>query len=339
MDDFYAVTPEEQAKRLTVLARNALDTWGISKDAAVDLIKHRENAVFSVTDGDDRYALRIHRAGYHTDAELASELQWIQALDGDGLRTPQVIATVDGATMAHVSADNVPEARQVDVLEWFDGAPIATIEEGLADSSLVKETFFTLGKLMATVHNQSEAWTPPDGFTRHAWDEDGLLGPDPFWGRYWELDGLSDELLGKLAVAKTKALADLAEFGKTPDRYGLIHADFLHENLLANDDGICLIDFDDAGFGWHLFDVATTLFFHLGEDYFDDAFATLIDGYRTKRTLSDEHLARLPLFFALRGTTYLGWTHTRSETETAQSLKPMIIAAVEELLDVYLDGS
>jgi Ser/Thr protein kinase RdoA (MazF antagonist) len=119
----------------------------------------------------------------------------------------------------------------------------------------------------------------------------------------------------------------------------LIHADFLHENLLANDDGICLIDFDDAGFGWHLFDVATTLFFHLGEDYFDDAFATLIDGYRTKRTLSDEHLARLPLFFALRGTTYLGWTHTRSETETAQSLKPMIIAAVEELLDVYLDGS
>lgn len=265
MADFYDITPQEQAERLTVLAKNALETWGISTDAALDLIKHRENAVFSVIDGDTRYALRIHRAGYHTDAELASELQWIQALDGEGLHTPQVIPTTDGASLAHIAADGVPETRQVDVLEWFNGAPIATVEEGLADPSLVKETFFTLGQLMATVHNHSETWTPPEGFTRHAWDENGLLGEDPFWGRYWELDGLSQELLDKLATAKARALEDLAEFGKTPDRYGLIHADFLAENLLASDDGICLIDFDDSGFGWHLFDIATTLFFHLGE--------------------------------------------------------------------------
>ena len=336
MQDFYQVTPEEQAGRLTKLARNALGTWGISQDASVALIKHRENAVFSVTDDNKRYALRIHRAGYHTDEELASELQWIEALDGGGLRTPQVIPTTSGATLAHISAEGVPEARQVDVLEWFEGQPIATIEEGLADPSLVQETFFTLGQLMATVHNQSETWTPPAGFTRHAWDEDGLLGTNPFWGRYWELDGLSQTQLDRLAAAKTKMLRDLADFGKTPDRYGLIHADFLHENLLANDEGICLIDFDDAGFGWHLFDVATTLFFHLGEDHFDDAFQALIDGYRTRRSMPDEHLARLPLFLLLRGTTYLGWAHTRSETETAQTLKPMLIAAVDELVEAYL---
>lgn len=336
MSDFYNVAPEEQARRLTALARNALGFWNINTDAEVALIKHRENAVFSVTEAEHRYALRVHRAKYHTDAELASELQWIEALNDGGLRTPRVIHTADGATLVHVSADGVPEARQVDVLEWFDGSPIATIEEGLADRDTIRDTFLTLGDLMAKVHNHSESWRAPEGFTRHAWDEAGIFGPNPFWGRYWELAGLSRTQLDKLDAGRAKALSELTEFGKTPDRYGLIHADILAENLLKSADGICLIDFDDSGFGWHLFDIVTTLFFHLGEDYFDDAMVALIEGYRNTRSLPDDQLARLPLFFFMRATTYLGWTHTRAETETAQTMKDVIIAAAEDLTDAYL---
>ncbi len=29
-----------------------------------------------------------------------------------------------------------------------------------------------------------------------------------------------------------------------------------------------LIDFDDAGFGWHLFELATALYFEMEQDYF-----------------------------------------------------------------------
>ncbi len=36
-----------------------------------------------------------------------------------------------------------------------------------------------------------------------------------------------------------------------------------------------LIDFDDAGFGWHLFGLVTALFFLCDEDYFDSAEAAL----------------------------------------------------------------
>ena len=133
------------------------------------------------------------------------------------------------------------------------------------------------------------------------------------------------------------ALAELADFGKGPDRYGLIHADFLPENLLRHGDELCLIDFDDAGWGWHLFDVATTVFFDVGEPHFDAVLASLLEGYREHRPLPDAHLDHLPLFIVLRGLTYLGWAHTRSETETAQLMAPFVAPGVDDLVRDYLE--
>ena len=63
---------------------------------------------------------------------------------------------------------------------------------------------------------------------------------------------------------------------------------------------VCVIDFDDGGFGWHMFDFATALFFHLGEDYFDDLLGAMVEGYSQYREITDEQLEKLPLFLFLR---------------------------------------
>ena len=333
MTDFYALTPDEQATHLEGLANNALPLWGLA-GAKLELIKHRENAVFRVSHDSQQYALRIHRAGYHSDAELLSELEWIAALNSKALRTPQVIPASDGARFAHISHPEVPEPRQVDLLEWFAGTPLASVEDGNLSEAV--SSLHAVGRLMAITHDHSSGWTIPADFQRHAWDEDGLLGPEPFWGRYWELDTLTDDDRELLAAARAKALGELENFGKTSDRYGLIHADCVPENLLRDGDTVCLIDFDDAGFGWHVFDIATTLFFHLGEPHYDEAEAALLAGYREVRELPEDHLAHLPLFFLLRGLTYLGWVHTRSETETARTMKSSITEAVTTLAREYL---
>ena len=110
---------------------------------------------------------------------------------------------------------------------------------------------------------------------------------------------------------------ELSALERAPANYGLIHADFVAENILVNGDQVRLIDFDDAGFGWHLFELATSTYFLMGESYFKAAQEALIRGYRSQRPLSDAQLARLPLFSLARATTYLGWVHTRPETETA----------------------
>ncbi|MCP3937394.1 MAG: phosphotransferase [Actinomycetia bacterium] len=320
------------------VARQALASWNISADAEVTLIKQRENAVFSVGSDSDRYALRVHRRGYHSDAALRSELEWSSALNDAAVRTPRAIPTVDGKLFAKLDSNDGGDSHQVDLLEWFDGEPIGSAEEGLADGAEAAEVFSLVGELMARTHNHAATWALPTGFERHVWDEDGILGDQPLWGRYQDLAALDAAQRSRIGAAVTKAAADLADFGKTPDRYGLIHADLIPDNLLRSDDGICLIDFDDGGFGWFMFDIATTLFIHLGKDYFDDALNGLLGGYSNHRELADEHLAQLPLFLFMRGLTYLGWVHTRRDTETAVAMTPAVVAGVDMIITSYLEG-
>ena len=76
MTDFYDLDVASRAQRLEAAARDALQHWNMV-DCELHLIKYRENAVFRVDCKGIRRALRVHRYGYHSDAELLSELQWM----------------------------------------------------------------------------------------------------------------------------------------------------------------------------------------------------------------------------------------------------------------------
>src|SRR5258708_24971555 len=116
----------------------------------------------------------------------------------------------------------------------------------------------------------------------------------------------------------------------------MIHADFVPENLLRAESSLMLIDFDDAGFGWHMFELATALYFHLDTPHFEAIRAALLAGYQSVRPLSDAYVQQLPLFLLLRSITYLSWVHTRRETETARELMPMFVERTVELARQYL---
>ena len=341
MNDFYQMAPRDQATAYETLARRALQQWGI-REAKLDLLKMRENAVFGVTQDDgSKYALRIHRAGYHSDAELRSELQWMAALDAKGIHTPGVIPTIAGDLFDVVAVDDVPEPRQVDLLAWIDGEQMGSLEEGMeGDVENLVSDYRRIGAMAGRLHNASSSWESPEGFTRHHWDVDGLVGEEPVWGRFWENDRLSAEQRELILQAKEIVRSQLQEFGKTKQNYGLIHADFLPENLMVSGDDIQLIDFDDSGYGWYLFELATSLFVHLGEDHFDAVLGALVEGYRSERDLPDEHLAYLPVFFMARLFTYLGWLHTREITETTEELAPIIVdAAVAVAQDLVAEAA
>lgn len=339
MTDFYSLPPAVQGERLVELARAALPHWGL-EGATLEVIKMRENAVFRATTPDGRrHALRIHRHAYHADAELLSELQWMRALDAAGIAVPAVIPARGGELFVKASHPGVPEPRQVDLFAWVDGRQLGSSESGVAGSDAdVADMFRIIGALTARMHTQASMWTLPAGFTRHAWDRDGLVGEQPFWGRFWELAALQPAERDLIVRGRDRVRSALAAQSRDPDRYSLIHADFTPENLLVDGEHVRPIDFDDAGFGWHLFDLATTLFFHQDADYFPAARAALIEGYRGVRRLPDTELAHLPLFLVARGFTYLGWVHTRSETQTAQELTPVLVELACRLTDDYLSS-
>ena len=339
MTDFYRLPLAERAERLQALAKTALASWGV-EDCEPEIVKYRENAVFRVQAADGHDAvLRVHRHGYHSDAALRSELAWMKALHAEGIDVAAVIPSATGEWFETVRAEGVPEPRQVDMLTWMPGIPIGTLEEGLNPAIHDVHTVFVgVGRLCARLHNQTEAWTLPAGFTRHAWDREGLVGPEPLWGRFWEAAVLGTEERNLIERARATAREALSAYGRSPRRYGLIHADFNLDNMLFDGDRVIPLDFDDCGFGWHLFDLATVWTIYHGSELAEAIRAGVVDGYRRERDLPDEELAHMPLLELGRAFSYLGWVHTRSETASAQSLAREVAQLVCTLAEAYLRG-
>lgn len=337
MADFFDLDPQSQAERLEAAGRVALKNWNIH-DAELHLIKYRENAVFRVDHDGCRKALRLHRHGYHSDAELRSELQWMQALADFGIAVPVIVPADSGELFVTHSAEDLAGDLQIDLFEWIEGEQLGSVEEGITDDDSVAEIYTTIGELAARVHNQAVSWRLPAEFTRHAWDADGLAGEGPIWGQFWKLHAASDTERALLVRARDRVYAELERLAKSPGSYSMIHADFAPENLLVDGEVVRLIDFDDAGFGWHLFEIVTSLYFIQEEPFFEEAQDALIKGYRAHRELSDEQLELLQLFFLARGLTYIGWVHTRSETETAKELAPMLLEGACTLAEEYLSN-
>ncbi len=335
MTDFFDLNVQAQAQRLEAAGHEVLQRWNM-RDCDLLLIKYRENAVFRVDCAGVRRALRLHRCGYHSDAELLSELQWMQALGDAGITVPTIVPTASGELFVTHAGEGLPGDIQVDLFEWIDGEQLGSVEEGIADAASVATTYRIIGELAAKVHNQAVSWQLPPDFARHAWDADGLAGEQPFWGQFWKLEAASDAERELLVRGRDAVFSELSQLAKSPGTYSMIHADFAPENIMVEGDRLRLIDFDDAGFGWHLFELVTSLYFIMEESYFEQAKDALIEGYRAHRQLPDEQLELLPLFFLARGLTYVGWVHTRHETETAKELTPMLLEAACELAEDYL---
>jgi len=306
-------------------AREALARWPVQL-ARLEPLKVRENAVFAahLHDG-GRIIVRVHRLGYHSDEALESEHLWMSALAGAGITVPRALNSRAGRVFEKIEVEGLPGARQVDVFEWIEGSQLGSVEQGLATGAPVASTYEALGEIAARIHSAACAWPPPPGFRRHSWDAAGLVGESPFWGRFWELEALTAVQRRFFERLRDCVAQDLATFGQGADRFGLIHADLVPENVLATADGLKVIDFDDAGYGWHLFEMATSLYFIRREPCYEEARAGLLEGYRRVRPLSAAHEQLLPLFLAARGTTYLGWVHTRRGEAVARELTPMLI--------------
>lgn len=319
------------------IALTALDRWDLAV-REVEPIKIRENAVFRLDcTGGKRAVLRVHREGYHSDAELRSEFAWMRTLAESGVPVPQVIPSCHGNEFEVIAATSAPGSHQVDVLEWIDGHPLGSVESSLVgDVSTIAERYRMIGRTMALMHNQSEHWRLPAEFVRHAWNAPALVGERPFWGRFWDLGALTPGERDLLRRTRARLQRDLAVYPTSPQRYGLIHADLVPENILVTPSGLRVIDFDDAGFGWHWFDIATSLYFITAENYYPQALQALLTGYEERRPVPGDVDDHLPVFMAARATTYLGWVHTRSGTETANALTPYLIERACDVCSVYL---
>ena len=321
----------------TTVARRALDNYGAAADAVITFVKYRENYVFKVDMTSGSYALRIHRAGYRSDSEITEELDLLCSLENAGIAVPHVRASDKGHRLCIVGDDS-GDLYQVDMLDWVEGAvPLGDIGAAFLGEALVEENQFrALGTLIGEFHNAVSSIEQEGRPVRPPWDAQGLVGDTAVWGDPRRVFG--DDALGGAIVDEAVPLliTTLEEYGRLPGRYGQIHADFTPENVLVDANRMTIIDFDDSGHGYYLFDLATAFFFYQLHPKSDVILAALLEGYRSARELDYRDYAVLRPMLLARGLTYLGWAADRPGDETSEFIlehvRPLVVDLAEELL-------
>jgi Ser/Thr protein kinase RdoA (MazF antagonist) len=298
------------------VAAAALDRFGLSADATATLCNVSENHTYRVDDPESerRYALRVHRAGYRTSEQIESELQWVDALREDGaVDTCVPVPAPGGERVVTVSVDGLG-ARNVVLFDWLPG------REPDPEGEAVIAGFRTLGAVSARMHAHARAWRRPPGFARPTWDYERTLGAGGHWGRWQDGLGMGPEerqLLDRLDAA---IAARLEAYGQAGDRFGLVHADIRLANLLVDDGDVRVIDFDDSGFAWFMYDFATTVSFMEDHPRVPELRDAWLEGYRSVAPLDPADEAELDTFVMLRRLLLVAWigSHHTFATEAAE---------------------
>lgn len=311
--------------------QGALVLWPELDNAKCSLINHTENATFrlDLPQGGKRI-LRVHRLGYNGDRAILSELVWAKALrDDTGIKTPIAVAGNDGSLVQRFAVGPSDQQHYMVLFEFEAG------REPLDSEDLI-EPFKQLGQLAARAHNHVQHWALPTGFERLRWDANSILDENGLWGDWRQAPGMNADYRPVFDQLDSLLRERLHWFGQGIDRYGLIHADMRLANLLINGDQIKLIDFDDCGFCWHLYDFAAAVSFIEDSPQIPVLKSAWLSGYRAKRPLSQAEEDEIDTFIMLRRMALTAWIGSHSETAFAQSLAADFVPRGAVLAHQYL---
>lgn len=311
-------------------AREALGSFPI-EPAGLEFVNVSENVTFKVADARDGapYVLRLHRPGYHDDEALRSEPLWTSALARAGVAVPQPVAARSGGHYVRVEVTATGERRNAGLARWIDGELLADVVAREPDPAINAGHFERLGAIMADLHDQASGWTPPAAFKRHSLDADGLMGPAPFWGPFWDHPAFSAGERTLLLTTRDAIHAALLRHGRDGATYSLIHADLHPGNVLIDGERLAVIDFDDTGFGWHAYDMAVALVFHQEGGRYERFRDALLAGYRRRRPFAESLVQRLPMFMLVRRLVQIGWLLHRPELGQPPDLRARMDAILE----------
>ena len=279
------------------------------------LVACSENVTFrvAVRDSQTDFVLRLHRPGYSSLEELESERMWTGALKEAGMDVPGALETRQGGHYVRVDIPGASERRYAGMTTWQEGVPLSDYLNAHPDGAERQNIFRRFGEMAAAFHDQSTRWTPPAGFTRRRLGAEELLGEAPFWGRFWEHPALTAAEREWLLRARDEARAVLDAYGTNPGNFSLIHADFTPDNIIYDGEHLAVIDFDDAAFGWHVYDLASVLIECRDAPDIGALQAALLEGYLARRPLAQRDIDMLPTFLLIRGMAIIGWYLQRPE--------------------------
>ena len=319
--------------QLEKLVNKSLKLWNIPEDVSAELINVSENFTYRIENPSGFKAiLRVHRENYHSRRSIECELTWIDALSKSGLiETPSYFFGKDGSAIQECSIDNINGSRYLVLFHFVSGS--APEENKNLDTLYEK-----LGRLAGTCHNHVLSWEKPDNFERLTWDIDTIFGSNALWGNWRLAPEVTKEVQDKLERVELKIRGRLLDYGKSEKRFNLIHADMRLANLLIDQESTRLIDFDDCGFGWFMYDFASAISFIEDSPMVSYFKSSWIKGYKSVRELSVEDEKEIDTFIMLRRMALLAWIGSHIEATEPQQLSAGFAETTAKLGDIWLNS-
>lgn len=310
---------------MSELAKLALSLYDLPRNSSACLISRSENDTYRVeAPSGRRWALRLQRPGYQSIHSLASEIAWLVALRQDGVvATPVPVAGVNGEFV------QTAQGQTMVLFEWENGRQP---EIGMD----LRRCFRTLGAITAQMHAHSRKWQRPPAFERFAWNFDTALGETPRWGDWRDGLGMSHARLELFGRTVELIRQRLEAYGTGPDRFGLAHCDQRLANLLMHGNEIKVIDFDDCGFAWYIYDAATPLSFYEHLPQVPALIDQWLEGYQLVSSVSRAEVEEIPTFVMLRRLLLIAWIGSHPEADLARSLGASYTDQTDALCSAYL---
>jgi Ser/Thr protein kinase RdoA (MazF antagonist) len=276
--------------------------WPFLVDARIVRVERSENTTWLLRCPAGGFALRRYRDGYSNVRSIRAELGFMRlARVALGTGIPEVFAT---------SSDD-------EILRTSDGTYVLfSLIEGIeASHDDMARIAPQLGEVTATLHAsvqescQLNDWEPDSRWT---WDLSAFEGSTPRWGAWQSGVANGDEqLLGCLGAAYEEMQQRLGEASRETDSFGLIHADLRAANLLLVDSNLVgIIDFDDCGFGWFVYDAVTMLSFYEARPGSLALLDGWVTGYQRILNLDITMLNLVPSLVIYRRLLLTAWLHS-----------------------------
>jgi Ser/Thr protein kinase RdoA (MazF antagonist) len=311
------------------IAIAALPRFGIEPDSSMTLLPQSENLALHVTPHDrPAVVVRVSPPNARTPDEVCSELAWINALGKESdAPVPAVHPATSGDAVVTVTDPITGVTACVAVFEHVTGHE--------PEDDELAALMPKLGRISAELHEHASAWVRPTWFTRKRWDADAAFGPTPHWGS-WQAGVPDPDHRHLLSRMENVIIRRLQRFGQGPERFGLVHADLRTANLLVHGESFHVIDFDDSGFSWWLYDLATAMTFYENHPQRDELVGSWVESYRQVRTLPETDEAEILTFLAFRRLLTLAFLGNTPDVEVTRAMLPGMPEQTCELAEEYL---
>lgn len=320
-------------ERFRLAGEKGLALYGLEPGYELSLMHCSENATFLVTEtktGRRYAAMRVSRPGYHTLEETKAELCWLLKILEEGtVVTPKPIRCTDGQYVAQVQVEN--QDYHLVLCEYLSGeAPDP--EDGGRGFPWFKK----IGETAAKLHVQTMNWKESQTLCRPVWDWEAMLGVNGLFGNWRLCRELPEPEREFLEAICGEIGRRLEEYGRNEENFGLIHTDLRAANLLVDGEILKVLDFDDSGFGWHLFDLAASFSFIEDRPETSGWIEEWLEGYTGILKLRTRDYEMIPTFLMARRIQLLAWITSHDDSEPVKNYEKGFAEYTLRMAEEYL---